>query len=327
MDFKKTLAASMDRRKLLHNMGLMGAGAVLAACSPRGVATPPPDDAPRNVDAAILNFALNLEYLEAAFYLAAVGRLELLPGDADIILPEGVEGSNPSANWDTETRDFAEELAQDELDHVLFLRTALGDILEAPIADRPVMDFRDSFRAAVQAAFEVDEETAAMFDPYANELFFLHGTFVFEDVGVTAYNGAAPLVTDREIVLQNAAGILAVEAYHSGSVRTRLYQQRDVMTPFGLSVSEVVQGISDLRAAVGGGKDQGILQQQDRTIVRAGRGNIVAADDNGVAFARTPREVANIVYLNAQATPGGFFPNGITVPAGLEDDFNFLLGL
>ena len=46
-----------------------------------------------------------------------------------------------------------------------------------------------------------------------------------------------------------------------------------------------------------------------------------------IAFARTPREVANIVYLNAAATPGGFYPEGITVPAGLESGFTALLAL
>ena len=36
---------------------------------------------------------------------------------------------------------------------------------------------------------------------------------------------------------------------------------------------------------------------------------------------------ANIVYLNAAATPGGFSPVGITVPAGLESGFTALLAL
>jgi hypothetical protein len=43
MDFKKTLSARVDRRKLLRNLGVVGAGAVLTACGPRGI-TPPPDN-------------------------------------------------------------------------------------------------------------------------------------------------------------------------------------------------------------------------------------------------------------------------------------------
>ena len=97
-------------------------------------------------------------------------------------------------------------------------------------------------------AFGLDAETAAAFNPFANELFFLHGAFIFEDVGVTAYNGAAPYVTNKPIVLQNAGGILAVEAYHAGQIRTLLYGLRETMTPFGLPVADVVAGISKLRA-------------------------------------------------------------------------------
>jgi Ferritin-like domain/TAT (twin-arginine translocation) pathway signal sequence len=310
--------AVVNRRQLLKVLGITGAGAALAACDP--VVPPPEPDT--DYDAAILTFALNLEYLEAAFYLAAVGRIDELPGgDADVLLPAGFDGKTSIAFTTPAIAQYAQEIANDELAHVVFLRKAIGGILKAPVADRPVIDLAGAFAAAANAAFKTTTPLSPVFDPFANELFFLHGAFIFEDVGVTAYKGAAPVVTDLKTVLASAAGILAVEAYHSGEIRTLLYAQKDVMTPYKVPVSAVVQAISDLRGAAGNKKDQGIVIN--------GKANIVPTDENGIAFSRTPREVANIVFLDTtgKALKGGFFPEGLNVPAALADDFGILLSL
>lgn len=330
MDYQKLFKGNLDRRRLLGNLGMMGAGAVITACGAGVATTPgqpvqPPTTPATNLDPAILNFALNLEYLEAAFYLAAVGRLSELQGiggNAEIILPDGFDGST-SINFDDEdVAAYADEIATDELNHVNFIRTALGS---NPIADRPVLDLSTSFAAAAEAATILPAGSGAAFNPFASELFFLHGAFIFEDVGVTAYAGAAPYITDKTTVLLKAAGILAVEAYHAGQIRTLLYGLREetavpaVGGQAAQTVETVVGKISALRGSVGGGKDQGIVLD--------GAANINPTDESSVAFARTPTEVANIVYLGSAATPGGFYPNGITVPAGLESGFAALLAL
>ena len=143
MDVKKLLSGKLDRRRLLGNLGLMGAGAVMTACGGNvvgQVGTRPQQDGD-DYDATILNFALNLEYLEAAYYLAAVGRLNELPGyeEGKVLLPEGYTGTDPSeslymsmftggmrAQTVTKVTElvgaFANEIAQDELAHVVVLR-------------------------------------------------------------------------------------------------------------------------------------------------------------------------------------------------------------
>jgi Ferritin-like domain len=294
---------NINRRQALQNFGLVGVGAALAACTPAVIAVDPP--AP-NIDVDVLNFALNLEYLEAEFYLqAAFGRglsdTDSGGGPASTggkrLVYTGVSVQEKAL--DAAVQAYIEEIAIDEENHVKFLRAALGSKAVA----RPQIDI-----GGVGGAFEAAGKAASAgalvgFDPYANALFFLHGAFVFEDVGVTAYKGAARLLTNKDF-LEAAAGILAVEAYHAGEIRTLLYSQRETVVQ-GLKVSQIVQAISDLRDTLGGSEaDQGIIGD-------AGKGNILPTDANSIAFSRNTRQVLNIVYGAKDATKGLFFPNGL----------------
>ncbi|EYB69365.1 twin-arginine translocation pathway signal [Deinococcus phoenicis] len=301
-----------SRRKFLGMAGMMGAGAVLSGCT-SVIATQPSQD--NGLDAAIFNFALNLEYLEAAFYLAAVGRLGELTaagGDAGkVTLPAGYDGRTMTVPGLTgDMLAMAHEIADDEIAHVKVIRS----VLKGAAVAQPQLDLSGSFVAAGKAA---SNGAIANFNPYANELFFLHGAFVFEDVGVTAYKGAARFLDDQKAGgnLENAAGILAVEAYHAGSIRTQLYRRRGEQAAAGLTVEAVVQAISNLRDGADGDTDldQGITATGNANPgVMARSANIVPTDVNGIAFSRTPRQVANIVFLAAGASKGGFFPNGLT---------------
>ncbi|AZI42458.1 ferritin-like domain-containing protein [Deinococcus psychrotolerans] len=309
-----------NRRQFLSAAGLMGAGAVLASCAPAMAAVTKTD-----LDVEILNFALNLEYLEGAFYLAAVGRLNELealePGNTNAIkLPDGSIPAGGSAAQPayTKARDgvgmtfsspavkaYATEIANDELAHVKFLRNALG----ASAAPRPVLDIGPAF--GVAAALAASAPAASAFSPYTTEpsadLYFLHGSFIFEDVGVTAYKGAARfIVNDKpDGYLEKAAGILAVEAYHAAEIRTLLYANKDAQTGFGVDVKTLIGLISALRGSLGGGKDQGIVNAN-------GSANIVPTDSDSIAFSRTPRQVGNIVFGAKDAAKGLFFPNGLS---------------
>ena len=128
---------------------------------------------------------------------------------------------------------------------------------------------------------------------------------MFEDVGVTAYNGGAPLIQDKTY-LAAAASILAVEAYHAANIRTAILA---IGRAGNSGILDTAKKISDARDAVNSSvdKDQPITTNGASN----GPGNIVPADEFGLAFSRTTSEVLNIVYLNPNKTPGAFFPRGL----------------
>lgn len=275
-------------------------------------------------DADVLNFALNLEYLEAQFYLYAANGAGLPAGQQTGSGTQGAVRITAGAAaqprkvvfTDPIISEYAQEIAADEAAHVAFLRTALGTSAVA----QPALDLSGGpngpFTAAARAA-GLTVDPVAGFDPYANDDNFLLGAFIFEDVGVTAYKGASPLVTNKTF-LQAAAGILAAEAYHAAIVRTTLYG-RGAQT--GSTIYDTVRRISAARDTLDGtaaSKDQGIAPVNVTATTTAGANqtvlasNIVPADANSIAFSRSPNEVLHIVYLTqAAASMGGFFPAGL----------------
>jgi hypothetical protein len=287
---------AVDRRRFLRAAGLTGlgvAGVAGGAVALGGVAGASDDgqDDGAVTDAAVLNFALNLEYLEAEFYLRGVYGEGLEDDQIDGTGELGQVTGGRKVQFESKlVRQYAEEIANDERAHVDFLRKALGG---AKIA-RPAIDLKDAFSAAAAAAglIEAGEE----FDVFANEDNFLLGAFVFEDVGVTAYKGGAPLITNKTF-LEAAAGILAVEAYHAGIIRTVLLSK---------GLEDAAGAISDARDSLDGSDDldQGIVDGD-------GNANLVPTDANGIAFSRDVFQVHNIAYLTPEeAGSGGFFPNG-----------------
>jgi hypothetical protein len=266
--------------------------------------TPTPTASPVT-DADILNLALNLEYLEAQFYSFAVNGAGLAA--AQTASGGGAAGGTVTGgarvdfSGDPVVGAYAREIAADEAAHVAFLRNALGSAAVAMPNINISGDANGAFTAAARAAGVVGANET--FNPYSSPENFLLGAFLFEDVGVSAYKGAAPLLSSK-IYLEAAAGILAAEAYHAGLVRTVLYAK-------GMSTAALVTAttkISDARDQLdkNGDSDQGIAGAN-------GASNVVLADGDGIAYSRNSQQVHNIVYLNATGanrTGGGFFPNG-----------------
>ncbi len=300
------LEAKIDRRNLLQKGAFAGAslfsGAFLAGC---GGNNDHKSSGSANAELDTLNFALNLEYLEAEYYLRATGlgtgtgggipdtQIDGLGVQGAVTGGTAVQFSSPAV------AQYAREIAVDELNHVEFLRTALG---ASNRVARPAINFTATF-AALGSLIGVPD-----FDPFANDLNFLLGSFVFEDVGVTAYHGAAGSLANNLTYLSSAAGILAVEAYHSGIIRTLIAQAGQT----AINLSNAISNQRDLFA--GGEADQGVGDVVGDNLSGVATGNtlnLVPADGNSIAFSRTATQVLNIVYASPTTTPGGFFPNGI----------------
>ena len=248
-------------------------------------------------DGDIFNFALNLEYLEAEYYIRATTGQGLPLSDTTGTGTYGGVISTPPTTMVTFTdpviRNYANEVAQDEFNHVLFLRSALGT---GAVAE-PAIDLGNAWNTLAQAA-----GFGETFDPYASELNFLLGAFVFEDVGVTAYNGAATLLTVPSD-LQYAAGILGTEAYHAGVTRALLAKLNQAMPNTG--IIRTTNQISVLRDELDGpGRD-------DQGLTYQGAQNLTLVDANSICFARSTSHVLNIVYGSPAGTPGLFFPQGV----------------
>jgi len=301
----RRLQKNQERRDFLRKAGGvsagMAAGMLLDACGhsiPSALA-----QATAPSDADVLNFALNLEYLEASFYSFAANGVDL---SQTLLGGTGTQGAivgGTQVNFtDPLVAAYAKEIANDELAHVTFLRQQLGSgAVARPAIDIGGTDPNGAFSKAAQAAGIIGQGEA--FNPYSSDINFLLAAFLFEDVGVTAYAGAAPLLSNKTY-LQAAAEILAVEAYHGGLIRTVLFTKGQAMP----DIITYADDISAARNSLNGskGNDVGIAESS------SGAASIVPDDSNGLAYSRSDGQVLNIVYLNPGAvSQGGFYPSGV----------------
>ncbi len=313
-DLVATLDARAERR---GNRRAFFTAALGAAAVGSAFVYSDPAKAQSVTDADVLNFALNLEYLEAQFYLYALNgsglAANLTTSGSGAAGGAVTGGARVDFSGDPVVGAYAREIAADEQAHVAFLRGALGSAAVAMPNINISGDATGPFTAAARAAGVVG--AGEKFNPYASPNNFLLGAFIFEDVGVTAYKGAASLISNKTF-LEAAAGILAVEAYHAAIVRTTLYSK-------GISaLIDATEKISNARDALDGtpteDRIRGIGPDADQGIAPTGTGNsavsnIAPLNANGLAFSRTTGQVLNIVYLTAgAATMGGFFPNGVS---------------
>jgi ferritin-like protein len=154
----------------------------------------------------------------------------------------------------------------------------------------PAIDLATSFTALAIAAGLIQQ--AQTFDPFADDTSFMLGAYVFEDVGVTAYAGAAGLLTPASV--KYAARILGTEGYHAGTIRGYLSE---------IGQGQATDAISAVRRQLSGVRDFG-------TDAQGNAYNISNVNRNGLSFARTAGQVLAIVY-GGGTNSGLFFPNGV----------------
>ncbi len=327
------------RRKMLA----LG-GAAIAGLAFAGVKAPAADAQTTTIaysDADILNFALNLEYLEAQYYTLAtagttidqmgigIGAGTTAGGSSVVTTKNSNNYGSCKVNWQFPyIQAYANETATEERNHVTFLRTALG----ASAVAQPNLDLYNSFNA-LAAAINFPTQP---FDPFANDIFFLIGAYIFEDLGVTAYNGAAPLLTVSGN-LSAAAGILAVEAYHAGLIRTSIFglatQLSTVNATLAQSLLTATSEISALRMMADGSTTTDDIGVGIQTVALEGAStNVGGSASVGAAtvvdaqtgstnyskvYSRTSVEVLKIVTGQITAPAAGtkftgtFFPQGL----------------
>jgi hypothetical protein len=269
LDFLQTLIDSPhSRRDFAKRMGLttagiMGAsmlgstllGGVEKATAQSTEATSPSATV---TDADVLNFALNLEYLEAEFYTKAVTGKTLVQAG---IIPSSAEtgpttgGEQIDFSSSPQVKMIAEQIMSDEQMHVKFLRSALS----SGAVKKPTINLN----------------AAGGFTNYKQ---FLELARDFEDVGVSAYAGAAPLIKNATY-LGAAARILATEAEHSGNIRLKM----------------VLSGLQEPK-----------VDSQD---VPPTWNTLFSVTTSGLAIARSTSQVLKIVYAGG-TTKGGFYPDG-----------------
>lgn len=165
---------TIDRSTLLVR-GVLAAGALYGATAVSPIIRKAFAQGASMGDIDILNFALTLEYLEAAFY---------------------DQGGKEVAGLTGEVKGYIETFGGEEQEHVDALKATITDLGGKPV-EAPAVDFGDAFSS---------QDT------------FIKTAIGFEDLGVSAYNGAAPMIESKDL-LATAGGIVQVEARHAATIR------------------------------------------------------------------------------------------------------------
>ncbi|MED6134987.1 hypothetical protein PIB30_042085 [Stylosanthes scabra] len=281
---------------------------VLLSYSPNGVlvrSAPHYSSLPKS-DADLVEFALNLEYLEAEFFLyGALGY------GLDVVNPNLTQGGptpygGKIAHLSPIIKDVTLQFALQEVGHLRAIKKWVKGF------PRPLLNISsETFGEIIDKAF--GEKLNPSFDPYANDINYLIASYAIPYVGLNGYVGANPLLksTNAKSLI---AGLLGVESGQDAVIRALLYERwNQRVRPYDFSVAAFTNAISGIRNTLGRGgvKDEGLLVPKELGAEANVTGNILAGNSYSVAYARTPQEILRIVYgTGHEGVPGGFYPKG-----------------
>lgn len=209
---KSKPVALPSRRRFIGSLTAAGAVAgtlvtstSLIGCTP--VQAAPAVRPPTELDA--LYYALNLEYLQASFYLYIAHGHGLEPALIGLN-PGEVSGGSRMTFESKPVQELAEQLAAAEREHVIFLRRTISSIGGNPVSI-PTLNL------------------AAMGMPTTDDGFITLSRQI-ETIGVSAYTGAIQYLTGNVDAITSVAQILETEAQHEGYFR-QLCIARGITSP------------------------------------------------------------------------------------------------
>ena len=233
--------------------------------------------------ADVLNFALNLEYLEANLY-TIVTTGSPIPASLNGTSTPTIAGNPGKLTLDAPTMALFQALAQDEQNHINLLRSTLTAMGATPISAPPI-------NYAAKGAISTQAQLLAT----ARQ---------FTEVGNGAYQGSAQLLVSAPDVLAVAGRILGAEGQHLGAINYQIISQ-DVATAFSTSPTAAVDAY-----------DQPPNTTQYFSVAVPGN---TPGSPAGIPPYRTPQQSLGIVYGVSTAstttppagvTSGGFLPSG-----------------
>ena len=180
--------AHLNRRNFLGTLMAAAAVASLSGNSAQAQTT-------TSIVIDTLNFALNLEYLEANFYLSASAGTLVTGTDAGTS-PGAVTGAPGKLTLDASTLAVAQALANDEVHHIETIRSTITTLGGTPIS-----------QPAINLAAK---------GPVTTQAQFLMAARQFTAVGGSAYAGGAINLVTNATVLTAASQILGAEGQHAG---------------------------------------------------------------------------------------------------------------